>query len=240
MNTTPNNREGYSAVPQNQDETGSKQDLTDQVDAGYNNNGIPPPFPSEPVRSEGLSQALTAADILGMRLPDAETGAVSGKVLRAEVKVEKPHKDEFFRVNPDPAYMGAFGLLELPSFGETYLVSRGEAMDWLVETKENCFFKATICVAVTFHGVPYLWPLKVGDNRWHTSAREIAEMAKSKWVMLQSDRNAGYYLAREASDQSKVPTWPEESFADLILKGFRNRVITNMNHDAIKKLRGEL
>lgn len=214
----------------------------DPVNPGKNTSGKPDSSENGSngnTSKEGLPQPLTPEDILGLRLPDSELKGGKGKVVSTELTVEKPPKDQYFQVHPDPEYSASFGLLEFKTTNSIYLVAPGEAMDWLTTENENCFVRATICLAVTWHDVPYLWPLKMGDNRWSTSARDIAEMAKSKWLMLQSNRQAGYYVARIAESQSKVPVWPDESFGSLLNKGFKNKIIRSMDHEAIKLLRGQ-
>jgi hypothetical protein len=51
-------------------------------------------------------------------------------------------------------------------------------------------------------------------------------------------------MARGAYDFKKTdlgdPVWPNQTFAELLAIGFKDRVIDNRNHSIIKQMLGEL
>src|SRR5690606_29127784 len=96
-----------------------------------------------------------------------------------------------------------------------------------------------LCLAVTRHGGPFVWPLKQTSNTWHETARSAAEIAKTDWIKLISDQEAGYYLVGKAASQDKEPPWPAESFEDILEKAFAGRIVDSLDHEVIKELRGD-
>jgi len=184
-------------------------------------------------------EALTTDSILSLRLPASELEGIATKLVRTKITVDKPPKDQFFMVKEGPDYWFPFGLLQAERTSTYYLVAPGEARTWMLEEGIKSFFDCILCLAVTRHGEPRVWPLKQTDNPWHATAREIAELAKKEWVKLISDQTAGYYLAGTPSNQLKEPTWPEESFGEILEKAFAGRIIDSLNHEVIKELRGD-
>ena len=181
----------------------------------------------------------TPESILGMRLPASELEGFGTKLVRPKIIVSKPPKDQFVRVKSGADYWIPFGLLEVDRTSSFYLVAPGAVRTWMLEEGIKSFFDCILCLAVTRHGEPRVWPLKQTDNPWHATAREIAEMAKKGWVKLVSDQTAGYYVAGTASNQSKKPAWPEESFGEILEKAFAGRIIDSLDHEVIKELRGD-
>lgn len=191
---------------------------------------------SEDSPSSGI---LTPESILQMRLPASELDAAEVKVVRSRFTIGKPPKDQFFRVHPGEDYWLPFGLLEVERTSAFYLVPPGSVRNWMIEDDIKSFFDCVMCLTVTRHGEPRIWPLKQTENLWHESARDIAEMAKKEWVKLISDQGAGYYVAGTPTNQSKEPVWPEESFAEILVKTFSGRIIDSLDHEVIKELRGD-
>ncbi len=184
-------------------------------------------------------ETLTPNSILALRLPASALEGVETKHVRPKITVGKPPKDQFFMVKKGPDNWIPFGLLESERTSSFYLVMPGAVRDWMLEHGIKSYFDGILCLAVTRHGEPRVWPLKQTDNLWHVTAREIAEMAKKDWVKLISDQTAGYYVAGKASDQSKQPAWPEESFEEILEKAFAGRIIDTLDHEVIKELRGD-
>ena len=101
-----------------------------------------------------------------------------------------------------------------------------------------------LITAVTKQGTMTLWPIRIpgSDGRiddWNASALEAAEIAKTRWIRLVSDRELGAYIPREALVQDGEPRWPEETFEQIIQIAFRNRVINSVDHPILRRLRGE-
>jgi len=194
---------------------------------------------SDDSNAAAAQEPLTSSSILDMRIPASELEGVETKLVRTKINVGRPPKDQFFRVREDSDFWIPFGLLEVERTSTFYLVAPGAVRSWMLEEGIKSFFDCVLCLAVTRHGEPRVWPLKQTDNPWHASAREVAEMAKTEWVKLISDQTAGYYVAGTASNQTREPAWPEESFGEVLDKAFAGRVIDSLDHEVIKELRGD-
>lgn len=182
---------------------------------------------------------LTPKGILALRLPASELEGVETKRVRTKIAVGKPPKDQFFMVKDGADYWVPFGLIEMERSSSFYLVAPGTVRDWLRENDIKSFCDCLLCLVVTRHGEPRVWPLKQTTNPWHESAWAIAEMAKTGWTKLISDQAAGYYVAGTASNQVKSPAWPAESFEEILEKAFAGRIIDSLDHEVIKELRGD-
>ncbi len=185
------------------------------------------------------AETLSPRSILNLRLPASELEGVETKRVRTKITVGKPPKDQFFRVKDGAEYWVAFGLIEMERSSSFYLVAPGPVRDWMIEEGVKSFSDCVLCLAVTRHGEPRVWPLKQSTNPWHETARNVAEMAKTGWTKLIPDQSAGYYVSGTATNQAKEPVWPAESFEEILEKAFAGRIIDSLNHDVVKELRGD-
>jgi hypothetical protein len=58
------------------------------------------------------------------------------------------------------------------------------------------------------------------------------------WVRIKANRDLGAYETWEAESVMAEPVWPELSFQQLIKIAFRDRIIADIDHPVIKRLRG--
>jgi hypothetical protein len=195
---------------------------------------------------ETVATASTAAspppdpfDLSNLRLASnfAETSGVK-KLLRT-VPVRKPHKQEFIRVHPDPNYRENFAMIELKEDRETFLIAgAGLAAELAAEA-----INVTLFTAVNRQGVVFLWPVRLpsADGRemvWHSSAREAAAEAVTTWTRVSANMALGAYELAVAEGISSEPQWPDLSFQELLRIAFRDRLVTDLNHPVVKRLRG--
>jgi hypothetical protein len=80
------------------------------------------------------------------------------------------------------------------------------------------------------------------DNAWNSSALDGAERARTRWVEVTSQKEAGiesYKVtpARE-KDAFDEPKWPKQSLLALIEKTFAGRIIDTKDHPALLRLIG--
>lgn len=186
-----------------------------------------------------LPGKLDAPSILSMRLPASAMEGVETKLVRTKIVVGRPAKDQFFRVKEGEDCWVPFGILEWQRTSSTYLVAPGAVRDWMLEEEINSYFDCILCLTVTRHGEPRIWPLKCTENDWHLSARAIAERAKREWLKLIPNHDSGSYSAGLAKEQEKDPTWPEESFGQLLEKAFSGRILDSLEHEVIRELSGD-
>jgi hypothetical protein len=102
-----------------------------------------------------------------------------------------------------------------------------------------------VVTVVTRQGVVSLWPLRLPDDgkrldAWSTSAMDAAERAKTRWVRMAANMNLGAYEIAVATGDLGDPSWPEESFEQLVNIAFRDRYITDPDDPVLLRLRGAM
>lgn len=160
------------------------------------------------------------------------------KIL-VSVPVRKPHRQEFFRTHPDPEMSIEVALLELKADRQNYLVDPdlapylpGEAVPKILVT------------TISLHGALFLWPIRLPDEQgrldsWNEVALESAERGKSNWIRLMANMGAQTYDVLQAAGTFPDPNWPDAPLQKLLQMAFKDRFIDNMDHDVLKRLRGE-
>jgi len=166
-----------------------------------------------------------------------ETSGV--KKLLTTVPVRKPNPQDFVRVHSDEAYRLPAAVIELKDDREIYLVLPHIAAQLPGECAPVILF-----TAINRQGVTFLWPVKLpsGDgkiNEWHRSAAEAAEKAMDRWLRVKADMSLGAYCMYEASSTIPDPIWPTATLRELLKIGFKDRLVDNLDHAVIKRLRGE-
>jgi hypothetical protein len=170
-----------------------------------------------------------------LRLDQSSLHAPAAKKLLTTVPVRKPNKQDFVRVHPTD--MENVALLDFER--ETYILDPKV----LPELSDTEYYTATLHVAVNRQKVVFLWPVKLPgpdakQMEWHVSAAEAAQRAMSSWTRMAANMDLGAYEIYEATGILSEPIWPEQSFWDLVKIAFRNRLIQDMEHPVIQKLRG--
>jgi hypothetical protein len=76
------------------------------------------------------------------------------------------------------------------------------------------------------------------DN-WGRSALEAAQEAKGRWVRLTANMATGMYDIYVAPADLPPPVWPAMTFKELLRLAFKDKVIADINHPVLRRLRGE-
>jgi hypothetical protein len=180
-------------------------------------------------------------DLARLRLNPSFLETAGVKKLLTTVLVQKPSRQEFFRVHPSPEYRENFAMIDLKEDGEDFLV-----VPELLEELAGEVVLKTIFTAINRQGVVFLWPIRLpapedrrSDN-WTRSAREGAELAMSQWVRLKADMSLGAYEISVAESVLAKPEWPQLSFQELLRTAYRDRMVTNIEHAVVKRLRGQM
>lgn len=177
-------------------------------------------------------------DIASLRLNPSFIETAGVKKLLTTVPVRKPSPQDFIRVHPAPEYRENFALIDLKDDREDFLVRPEILPDLATEVVYK-----TIFTAINRQGVVFLWPVRLPtpDDRksdWHRSAREGAEMAMSRWIRLKPNMSLGANEISLAGSVMAEPVWPELSYEELLRIGYRDRMITTLEHPVILRLRG--
>ena len=183
----------------------------------------------DPFDLDNLSVAGTNPEDLGIEKP----------ILH--VPVDKPGRQDFFRIHPDPNFRMDARIIKLDAERESYLVTRPI---WPAIPGETKLVK--LIPALTRAGTLYLWPLPMPDEllgkrdtTWGTTARKAAEMSETKWVRMQANMHSGSY---DVVTTSKIadPVWPSISFKEILKIAFGDgRLIDRMDHPVLRQLAGQ-
>jgi hypothetical protein len=192
--------------------------------------------------TSGVVEGTQPSDIWSpeaLRIDQSVLNTGAAKKLLTTVPVRKPNKQDFVRVNPDPAYRLAVGLIELKENRETFLVVPAVSQ----ELSESEFFLATLYLTINRQKVLSVWPVKLPaadgrSNDWHASAAAAAERAMHNWIRLAANMSLGAYEISEAIADYGQPEWPDLKFMEILKIAFRNRLIESPDHAVIQQLRG--
>jgi hypothetical protein len=102
-----------------------------------------------------------------------------------------------------------------------------------------------IYTAINRQGVVFLYPIRLPGpdgkiDDWNRGALEAAQRAMTKYVRVSANMALGAYDLFEATAALPERQWPEQSFQELLQVGFKDRLIENLDHPVIRKLRGEV
>jgi len=174
-----------------------------------------------------------------LRLKNPITEEAGTRKILANVRVGKPDKQSYFRINPDPEYHIMMAILELKEENETYAVIPEVAAQLPGEIKQ-----VLMSVGVTTQAVPFLWPVPLPsadgrENPWHRTARMAAEYAEKDWVRMVANRGAGCYDIKIAAPGLPEPQWPSEDLSQLLRVAFiGGKLIDRIDHPVINRLLG--
>ena len=170
-------------------------------------------------------------DTASLALGNDDTAQAAKRELTT-VPVQRPHRDAFIRVHPDPAYRLETKVIELD--GNLFLVARPLWPQLEDETQTRCLF-----LYVTTSGAVGLWPARLStENIWNESALQGAKLAMEKWVRIKSNREAGCYDVFSAAGDLSEPEWPDKTLAEILRLAFGDRLIDSMEHHAVRRLMG--
>jgi hypothetical protein len=166
-----------------------------------------------------------------------ETAGV--KKLLTTVPVRKPNRHVFVRIHPSADYRADFAMIVLKEEREEEYIVGGR--DLIGELAGEITPK-TLYTAINRQGVVFLWPVRLPDSdgremEWSRSSRKAAEIGLKQWVRVKSNMSLGAYEIMVAASAIAEPTWPEVKYEELIKIGFRDRLITTIDHPVIKRLR---
>lgn len=168
-------------------------------------------------------------------------GELAGaKKLLLTVPIRKPSPQDFFRVHPGNNFRLDVGVIELKEERETYLVI-GEMFEHIPAE----IVPKKLYTVINRQGVVMLWPVRLPglDGRldeWNRSAHDAAKVGETSWIRLVSNKSLGSYEVTVAPRLCDEPKWSEESFEKLVEIAFKGKIIEDMDHPVLRRLRGEV
>jgi hypothetical protein len=159
------------------------------------------------------------------------------------VPVRKPGPTEFFRVHPSPEFTV-----------DGWTVEYGSDKDlkdyWIAPHLVNAvrylpLRRKKFWTCVNRWGVVFLWPSPIPSEgasqgmTWYQSRLRAAHEATRLWCRINGNMSLGAYELTIAPGDLGDPDWPDYSFPELLKLGFKDAVITSIDHQVIKELSGE-
>jgi hypothetical protein len=173
-----------------------------------------------------------------LRLSQNFSELVGVKKALLTVPVRKPNRQEFIRVCPGDAWRYQTLVLELKEERETYLVKRA-----LWSELPGDIVPKILYTVINRQNVLSLWPVRLPNeegrlDQWSQSAHRAAKLAKTQWIKVVANMSLGAYEAFEALGEYSEPIWPDISFEKILRMAFKDKIIENIDHPVLQKLRG--
>ena len=189
--------------------------------------------------SLGAASSTASIDLSHLRLAQNFQAALGVTKRLTTVPVRRPGPQDFFRVHSSPDYALETMLLEFKDDNEVYLVDPALWHDLAGELVPKILY-----LTVNRQGVVRLWPIRLPDedgklDDWNRSALEAAEIGKTSWIRVKSNRSLGAYEVSEAHGELPEPEWPDLTLQQIVEVAFKGRFITSWDHPALRRLRGE-
>ena len=199
--------------------------------------------PADAIAPENTEAAATTAaadpfDLAALRLDQSFVQAAGAQKLLLTVPVRKPNRQDFCRVHPGVEYRENFAVVELKDDREVYLLLPNVARNLIGE-----FAMVTLYTAINRQGVVFLWPVKLPGTdgkiiAWHTSAAAAAELAMARWARVTANMSLGAYETFVATATIPDPEWPQYTYKELLRVAFKDRLVADLDHPLVKRLRG--
>ena len=198
-------------------------------DVGNNATTSTETVPKDPFDLANISVSSVTSEDLGVEKPIIV------------VPVDKPSKQSFFRVHPDPTFRTDARIIRLDAERESYLVTN---QIWPAIPGETKFVR--LIPYITREGGLGLWPVSLPDDllgkkdsNWAITARAAAEYAETKWVRMSANMQLGRYDVM-TSASIPDPVWPKITFREILEKAFgKDHLIDSLDHPIIRQLQGE-
>jgi hypothetical protein len=206
----------------------------------------PNPVPTDETPVDPKVETPAAApdpfDLKNLRLDQAFIESGGTRKLLTTVPVHKPKPQSFVRVRSDTNYREALAVLVFKDEdNERYLLPPK-----IAEQLPGEYVVERHYTAITRQNTVLLWPVRLPGpdgrvNPWHQSAATAAEHAMHHWVRVKANRDLGAYEIIEAPAGIPDPDWPTDvTFQELIRIAYKDRIVTSLDHPAVKRLRGLL
>jgi len=167
------------------------------------------------------------------------------------IAIRKPKKTEFFRIRNDSAWERQHVPLYVSNGkddeGEiVYVVTDAKVRDYLEESNGmliyahfySALIRSTDNFLLTY--IPEVRDATKAENKYHETRRRAYEHAKTQWVRMTTNMSLGVYEAHTPEEKLEEPEWPvfPATLREALDVAFGDKIISDMNHPEIRKLRG--
>ncbi|MEE2739580.1 MAG: hypothetical protein VX435_15215 [Planctomycetota bacterium] len=166
-----------------------------------------------------------------------------GKVRKKKLSlsVKKPQKKSWFHVHPSKDYRGSFRAVEMDSEDsfevKWYIIAPALHHDFKLSEDTVDIHVYTY---LTNKGRVGLWPLKINDGDWCSTALEAIGYAQEQIIRLIPDNVSRCYSIEEAIQEPPAPDWERvlegKTFTELLNLGFKGRYVEDEDHELFEDL----
>ena len=140
----------------------------------------------------------------------ASSGVGKTRKKKLTISCRKPGKKSFLHVHPGEDFTTLVAGIEMEVEGSLdkplYMVSPELLKDLRVQQEIQ---EIRIFTYLTNKGRVGLWPIKMSDNKWCTTAIEIAKMGMHQIVRVVPDMTEGCYECEVAEVEPDPPNWEQ-------------------------------
>jgi hypothetical protein len=174
-------------------------------------------------------------DISQLRLPQ-DYSADNAESVQATIPIHKPQSQTYFRAHPE----WNFPMAMLEHEDRLYPVRTAvrEALDADLKLR-------IIVPCITRDGDVFLWPLPSlqttgQSNDWVKSGHRALVAARKEWIRMRSNMRLKSYDIIRPKTTWEEPSWPEQTFEQMLETAFTDSVIDTLDHPVILALQGDL
>lgn len=164
-------------------------------------------------------------------------------IEKSRVKLEKPSKEKYLRVNPAfDCHLNLLVLTDSDELNGTYLIPPGtkeELKEFLSQHGE--MIKRTRIYLCTYRdGKEFIMvgPPEGSKVPCHITKRNIMEKAKGEWIRFWWGNDIKDYQHCTPTTLIPEPAWSEIDRNQLLSDAFLDQAITSMEHPVVKHLMG--
>ena len=163
---------------------------------------------------------------------------IKRKTLLVNVPVDKPPDNVHFRTHPTLKLENATVIKEEEGIRKKFYFIVPAMRDHPKLAPR--LRPVTIMLACTWPGNGFLlWPVPMRtDFRAWRSEKTAAEKAESLWMQMVWNDEKGDYDVEKGENIPIEPSWPKESFEELLKIGFADVIVDNEDHYYVRRLRG--
>jgi hypothetical protein len=155
------------------------------------------------------------------------------------VRIRKP-KDCFVRTNKDLQY-GAYFLEDTEAMKtELYMLTQNVMQDL---ADQPSLKRMRLIGSVDHNNLFFFWPIPLPrpsgrTNEHHQRAMQAAARAEKEWLKLTWDEDKREHRIYVAESMTLEPKWPTESLQELLRRAFSDRIVADMDHPLVRRLKG--
>jgi hypothetical protein len=156
-------------------------------------------------------------------------------------EVREPHKREYLTVHPTYARVATVVEYALPGTMERgYYLATGR-MKACIEEEDLRVVRLVLCQSLQTRAW-FIWPVKLDrdgkENAWNRSTERFVNDAKTRWARRVNRKTE--YGTRFSPGDHDPPTWPTQTWKEILKEAFTGRVIDSREHPVFLALEGRV